>query len=569
MSSSNESDFLIGVDYGTESVRALIVEAATGKEVASAVWGYAHGTSGVVLDAQDPNLARQHPADYHQGFVHAVRGALSQAADWPGFAADRIRGIGVDTTGSTPIPVDANGVALAMQPEFGQDPMAMAWLWKDHTSYAEAAEITDLALNEGRPYLAKCGGTYSSEWYWSKILRCERQAPKVAAAAYGWVELCDYVPGFLTGHRRPENLVRSACAAGHKAMHHPDWQGLPAEDFLERLSPGLGRFRQRYDPEVRTIDHCAGGLLPELAAQVGLPAGVPVAAGAFDAHLGAVGAGAAPGVLIKILGTSTCDCIVAPMDAGIPDVPGVCGIVPGSILPGMLGIEAGQSAVGDIFQWYLGRIAPGGCGSGPEDHARFNAEAARWRPGESGLVALDWHNGNRTVLVDPLLSGLLVGQTLHTTPAEVYRAWIEATAFGARKIIDRLAEYGVNIERVINCGGIAEKSPLVMQIYADVCGRPMEVSRSPLTCALGAAMAGGVAGGRYPDIPAAQKAMSGVRSDRYLPDAPAVAVYDRLYRLYSDLHDAFGLAGASVPLDGIMKELMAIRREVRQGQEAD
>jgi L-ribulokinase len=562
MSDSSAPAFLIGVDYGTESVRALIVDAADGTEVAAADWVYAHGDRGVVLDPRDPDLARQHPADYHEGFERAVRGVLERAAGHPGFTADRVRGIGVDTTGSTPIPVDADGVALALHPRFREEPAAMAWLWKDHTSHAEAAEITALAAAQGRPYLAKCGGTYSSEWYWSKILRCERSAPEVAAAAHGWVELCDYVPGFLTGERAPETMSRSACAAGHKAMHHPEWDGLPAEDFLDALAPGLSRYRRRYAAQVRTADHRVGGLLPEIAARVGLPAGVAVAAGAFDAHLGAVGAGAAPGVLVKILGTSTCDCIVAPPE-GVPDIEGVCGIVPGSILPGMLGIEAGQSAVGDIFQWYLARIAPGGCGAGPEDHARISAAAAALRPGESGLVALDWHHGNRTVLVDPLLSGLVVGQTLHTTPAEVYRALVEATAFGARKIIDRLEESGVRIERVVNCGGIAEKSPFVMQVYADVIGRPMELSRSGQTCALGAAMAGGVAAGVHRDFPAAQRAMGGLRPERYTPEPAARAVYDRLYAVYSALHDAFGVAGSRVPLDGVMKELIAVRRAAR------
>lgn len=555
--------FAVGADFGTESVRALVVDAATGAELASASWGYAHGERGVILDERDPNLARQHPADYAEGFVRAVGEALRRAAERPGFAAERVAGIGIDTTGSTPLPVDRAGGALALHPEFAAEAAALAWLWKDHTAHAEAAEISARARAEGRPYLAKCGGAYSSEWYWSKILRCERTSPRVAAAAYGWVELCDYLPGLLTGHTDPATMSRSACAAGHKAMFHSDWGGLPAAEFLDGLAPGLSRFRARYAARVVTADQRAGGLLPAFAGQVGLPPGVPVAAGAFDAHLGAVGAGAAPGVLVKILGTSTCDCIVAPLDAGIPDIPGVCGIVPGSILPGMLGIEAGQSAVGDIFQWFLARIAPGGCGAGPADHARIGAEAARLRPGQSGLLALDWHHGNRTVLVDPLLTGLIAGETLATTPAEIYRALIEATAFGARKIIDRLADYGVPIERVVNCGGIAERSPLVLQIYADVCNRPMQVSRSSQTCALGAAMCGAVAGGVHPDLPSAQRAMSGVRAEAFHPDPARAAVYQRLYALYSTLHDAFGDPAWRGSLAGVMKELIRIRDQAR------
>lgn len=563
MAAEHSPKFAIGVDYGTNSVRALLVEVDTGEEIATSVWAYAHGEQGVVLDERDPNLARQHPADYIEGFIRSVGEAVRLATAHPGFAPDRVVGIGVDTTGSTPLPVTADGTALALTAEFRDDPAAMAWLWKDHTSHAEAAEITERARAGGFPYLAKCGGTYSSEWFWSKILRCERGSPAVGAAAYAWVELCDYVPGFLTGNTDPAGMARSVCAAGHKAMYHPSWGGLPSAEFLQGLRPGMCRFRERYAPVALPSDRKAGGLIAEFAERVGLPTGIPVAVGAFDAHMGAVGAGAAPGTLVKIMGTSTCDCMAAPLDDAMPDIPGVCGIVPESILPGMLGIEAGQSAVGDIFNWFVSRIAPSGYGSGPEMHARLSEEASKLRPGESGLVALDWHNGNRTVLVDPLLTGLIVGQTLHTTPAEIYRTLIEATAFGALKIIDRLGEYGVRIDRVINCGGIAEKSPLVMQIYADVCDRPMLVSRSGQTCALGAAIFGAVVGGAHPDVPAAQRAMTGVRPENFQPNPEAVRVYRRLYAVYSTLHDAFGTREICGSLHGVMKELIAIRREAR------
>lgn len=558
-----EAKFSIGVDYGTNSVRALIVDTGTGEEIATSVWEYAHGEHGVVLDAKDPNLARQHPGDYIEGFSRAVGSAVKLAGGRAGFSPDRVVGIGVDTTGSTPLPVAADGTALALHDEFEGHPAAMARLWKDHTSHAEAAEITELARAGGYPYLAKCGGTYSSEWYWSKALHCERHNPDVARAAFAWVELCDYVPAFLTGNTDPSRMSRSICAAGHKAMYHPSWGGLPSEEFLERLSPGFSRYRERYAAKAVPSNHSAGDLSPVFAGRVGLPAGMPVAVGAFDAHMGAVGAGAAIGTLVKIMGTSTCDCMAAPLDDQMPDIPGVCGIVPESILPGMLGIEAGQSAVGDIFNWYVSRIAPGGYGSGAEMHARLSEAAAKLRPGESGLVALDWHNGNRTVLVDPLLSGLIVGQTLHTTPAETYRALIEATAFGALKIIERIEEYGVQIERVINCGGIAEKSPLVMQIYADVCNRPMLVSRSAQTCALGAAIFGSVVGRAHADVPTAQAAMTGVRDQVFTPDPESAGMYRRLYDVYTRLHDAFGTSGYQGSLYGVMKELVAIRREVR------
>lgn len=550
--------FALGLDYGTRCVRALIVDVRDGAEIAAATFDYPSGDSGVILDARDPNLARQNPHDYLAGLEATVREALAGARRYGGFEPDRIVGIGVDTTGSTPIPVDGRGTPLAFTSEFKDDPGAQAWLWKDHSAFAEAAEITAAAASGGYPYLGKCGGTYSSEWYWSKILHCERAYPKVAAAARSWVELCDYIPGYLTGAREPGRMMRSICAAGHKAMYHPSWDGLPAAAFLDALSPRLSRFR--YATPAVASDRRAGALTAKVAGQLGLPAGIPVAVGAIDAHMGAVGSGCGPGTLVKIMGTSTCDCMVAPLESKLPDIPGVCGIVPESILPGMYGIEAGQSAVGDIFDWFVSRIAPAAFGSGAEAHRRLSEAAEKLRPGESGLIALDWHNGNRTVLVDPRLTGLVVGEHLYTTPPELYRALIEATAFGALKIIDRLEAYGVKVERIVNCGGIAEKSPLTMQIYADVTGRPMQISRSAQTCALGAAIFGAVVGGAHPDVPAAQHAMTGIQSMVYSPIAANTAVYRRLYALYSQLHDAFGVPGTSASLTNVMKELFDIRR---------
>ena len=556
--------FSLGLDFGTGSVRALVVANRDGTEVATAAFEYPRGDGGVIGDPRDPNLARQHPADYLAGLVAVVPAAIRNAAGYPGFRIDRIVGIGVDTTGSTPIPVDRSGTPLGLDPRFAADPAALAWLWKDHTAHPEAAEITERAA-AGYPYLAKCGGIYSSEWYWSKILRCERTSPAVARAAAGWVELCDYIPAWLTGVTELAVMKRSICAAGHKAMYHADWGGLPSAGFLEGLSPGLSRYREGFMMPALSADRLAGRLDPEVGKRLGLPPGIAVAVGAFDAHLGAVGAGAAAGTLVKIIGTSTCDCTVAPMDGRLADIPGVCGIVPESILPGMYGIEAGQSAVGDIFEWFARRIAPAGYGSGADAHAALSTAAAALRPGESGLVALDWHNGNRTVLVDPLLTGLIVGETLQTTPPEIYRALIEATAFGALTIIDRLEQYGVRVERVVNCGGIGEKNPLVMQIYADVMGRPMEVSRSAQTCALGAAIVGAVAGGGHPSVAAAQQAMTGVKPAGIRPSPERHAVYRRLYAVYSRLHDAFGCPGTGESLHGVMKDLIAIRQSVRMG----
>ena len=555
------AQYAIGLDYGTNSVRALVVDTANGREVATAVWGYEHGEAGVIL-SRDPNLARQHPADYIKGAEVTIKKAIAEAKKAvKGFSADQIVGIGVDTTGSTPLPVDAKGQPLAFDKRFAKNPAAMAWLWKDHTGVAEAVEITALARKIRPRYLAKCGGTYSSEWFWSKILHCLRTSPKVFNAAHSWVELADYVPAALTGTEAPARLTAGICAAGHKAMYNENWGGYPDKEFLSQLGPKLGELRDRLCPRVRAIDSAVGGLTAGWSRKTGLPAGIPVAVGAFDAHLGAVGSGVTPGVLVKIIGTSTCDISVWPNTENLADVPGLCGIVNGSVLPGYFGLEAGQSAVGDIFNWFVNYLQPGGKAG---THEKLTKGAAKLQPGESGLLALDWNNGNRTILVDQRLTGLLVGQTLYTTPAEIYRALIEATAYGALTIINRFEEYGVKVEQVLNCGGIAEKSPLVMQIYADVTGRPMKISRSAQTCALGAAIAGAVVAGAHKDFASAQKAMTGLKPKIFKPDPKAHAVYKRLYALYKKCHDAFGTKEWSGNLHDVMKQLLEIRNRARK-----
>jgi len=565
MAKSADRRFAVGVDYGTNSVRALVVDVADGSEVATHVYDYPSGDAGILLDAGDPHLARQDPADYIQGFYESVGGAIRAASRLHGFAADKVVGIGVDTTGSTPIPVDRQGLPLALQPAFRRNLAAHAWLWKDHTAHVEAEEITARAARHKDGYLTKCGGAYSSEWYWSKILHCQRTAPRVSAAAYAWVELADFIPGFITGNLDPDTIPRCICAAGHKAMYHEQWGGLPSRAFLKSLHPALPAVRDHYATPAICADQRAGALAAEIAARVGLPPGIAVAAGAFDAHMGAVGAGIKPGTLVKIIGTSTCDMMVAPLDHALPDIPGLCGIVPGSIIPGMYGLEAGQSAVGDIFNWFVKHLTPGEFTAHGDPHGELTKVAERLRPGESGLLALDWNNGNRTILVDARLSGLLVGQTLHTTAPEVYRALVEATAFGALTIINRLEEYGVQVKEVVNCGGIAEKNPFVMQLYADVTGRPMKVSRSAQTCALGAAVFGAVVGGAYKSVERAQRKMTGTRPDYYRPRKAAAAVYRQLYACYRTLHDAFGTDECPGRLNQVMKELIAIRQKARQG----
>lgn len=555
--------FALGVDYGTNTCRALLVDVEDGTEVATSVCPYPSGTLGVLLDPQDPNLARQNPSDYHHAFFVCVKQAVGRARKVRGFRPEGVVGIGVDTTGSTPIPVDRTGTPLAFRKAFRRNLAAQAWLWKDHTAHAEAAEITEKARSHPDRYLAKCGGTYSSEWYWSKLLHCRRTAPEVFREAWSWVELADYIPAWLTGNTDPATLVRGVCAAGHKAMYHEDWGGLPSRDFLASLDPELAEHRDRFRHPALTADRSVGKLAPEIARKVGLPAGIPVAAGAFDAHMGAVGAGIRPGVLVKILGTSTCDMMVAPLEAKLPDIPGLCGIVPGSIVPGMYGLEAGQSAVGDIFAWFARHLCPPEYARGRDPQEALTRAAARLRPGESGLLALDWNHGNRTILVDPRLTGLLMGQTLHTSAPEVYRALIEATAFGALTIIRRFEEYGLKVDEVVTCGGIAEKNSLVMQIYADVLGRPMKISRSAQTCALGAAIFGAVAAGAHPDVPAAQARMTGLKPRVFRPDPEAVPVYAQLYALYRQLHDAFGTSSWSGPMYDVMKRLIALRDRIR------
>ena len=543
--------YTIGIDYGTNSVRALVVRTADGAELGTCVFDYPSGHQGILTSA-DHNLARQHPGDYLAGLDASVKGALAEAAADADFSPGKVVGIGVDTTGSSPIPVTEQNVPLALTDAFRDNLNAQCWLWKDHTSIDEAERITAIAQEMRPQYLAKIGGVYSSEWFWAKLWHCLNVDAEVFDAAHSWVELCDFVPAVLCGVTDPTQVMRGVCAAGHKGLYCDEWNGLPDKEFLTALDPKLAALRDRLYEQAHDASVPAGTLCEEWANKLGLPSGIPVAIGEFDVHYGAIGCGVEPGTLVKVIGTSTCDCGVAAGETA--DVPGICGIVKGAILPGMYGIEAGQSAVGDIFKWWV----EGVCGGDDSIHGTLTAEAARLRPGESGLLALDWNNGNRTILVDQRLTGLMLGQTLRSTSAEIYRALIEATAFGARAIIERLKEYGIPVERVVCSGGIAEKNPLLMQIYADVTGCEMQVSRSSQSCALGSAIAASVLAGAHGDFHTAQAAMTGVKETSYRPQAESQAVYERLYQLYRRLHDAFG--GVAAPeLGGVMKELLEIK----------
>ncbi len=459
--------FTLGLDFGTNSVRALVVRCADGAEYGGRVVDYPSGAQGVLLDPNDGHLARQYPGDYPFGLEESVKGALAEAAAKPDFQASKIVGVGVDTTGSSPLPVDDKNRPLALSEPWRTNLSAQCWLWKDHTGWREAAKITELSAKIRPQFIAKCGGVYSSEWFWSKIWHCLNVAPAVFEAAASWVEIADWIPSVLAGVTDPRLVKRGVCAAGHKALYSDEWGGLPDKAFLSALDPRLGELRGRLYEKAHDANEPAGSLCPEWAARLGLDAGIPIAIGEFDVHYGAIGCGVREGTLVKVIGTSTCDCAVVSAEKPVADIPGICGIVKGAILPGFFGIEAGQSAVGDIFKWWV----EGVCGGDAALHAQLTAEAAKQKPGQAGLLALDWNNGNRTILVDQLLSGLILGQDLYTTRADVYRALIEATAFGARAIIERVEEYGVRVDRVVCSGGIAEKNALLMQIYADVTGR--------------------------------------------------------------------------------------------------
>ncbi len=560
------SSYTLGIDYGTNSVRAVVFSCENGEEIGAQVFNYPSGDEGVLVDPKDDNLARQHPGDYIEGLAVAVTGAIQAARASDGFSPDRVIGIGVDTTASTPMPVNEKNEPLGVLPDWKDNLAAQAWLWKDHTSADEAARITGTAREHRPHYLAKCGEVYSSEWFWSKVWHCLNTSPDVFDAAHSWVELADFIPAVLTGKTRPEDMRRGVCAAGHKALYAEDWNGLPDKQFLGLLDPKLASLRDRLYEKAYDLSESAGGLCSEWAERLGLPEGIPVAIGAIDAHFGAVGAGVREGVLVKILGTSACDITVAALERQLPDIPGIAGIVNGSVLPGFYGIEAGQAAVGDIFNWFVKHV----CRGDGSLHESLTAEAEKQKPGESGLLALDWNNGNRNVLIDPNLTGLLAGQTLHTTQADIYRALIEGTAFGARAIIERLREYDVPIERIVCCGGIAEKNPMLMQIYADVTNCTMQVARSGQAPALGsaisAAVAAGKANGGYDDFVSAQDAMTGVQDTEYQPDPANLEVYNKLYSLYRIVHDGFGGVSQSVDVSGIMKELLEIKRAQRGGE---
>lgn len=545
--------YAIGLDYGTNSCRALIVRLEDGAEMASAVYPYPSGTDGVLTDATNPHIARQHPADYIEGMALTVQQAIAKLQIInPAFSPEQVIGIGIDATGSTPLPVDAQGQALALYPDFKDNLNACAWLWKDHSAYAEAQTITQQAKTQHPEYLDRCGGAYNSEWFWAKILHCHRVDPTVTTAATSWVELCDWLPAQLTGCTNAKDIVRSACAAGHKALYSTTWGGLPDDAFLASIDPYLAALKPNLYTEVSASDKPAGTLCATWAKRLGLPEGIPVATGLLDAHAGAVGGGCCQGTPVKILGTSTCDLMVQPIETQPRPIPGISSIAESSVIPGMNGIETGQSAVGDIFLWFTKYFVPPTDEDKGSVFARLDRDAAALRPGQSGLLALDWHNGNRCLLADTQLTGLLVGETLQTQPHEVYRAWVEATAFGAKMIFDRVRDYGVQVDKLVACGGLAVKCPFLMQIYADILNVPIYVAASDQTCALGAAFFGAVVGNYFPNVETAQAHVK-LRERYYTPITENVEIYQKLYALYQELHDTYGTESS------LMKRLLKLR----------
>lgn len=552
MNKSFPQQYSIGIDYGTNSVRTIVADCRDGHIAGSSVFEYSHGENGVISN-ENPNLSRQHPSDYIDGLKKTVRNAISDADINP----ELIVGIGIDATASTPIPLSQNGNALAFDSYFNNELSAYAWLWKDHTSFKEAEEITNHAREFRPEYLNACGGVYSSEWFWSKILNCLRNNPETFNAADSWMELQDWIPFLLTGNR-----TLGLCAAGHKGLYSDTWGGFPDDEFLNKIDNRLLKVKRKLPKKAQNIGQIAGKLNLKWANDLSLPDGIPVAIGTIDAHAGAIGTGIKPGVMIKILGTSTCDIAITPTTKKLPNIPGICGIAYESVLPNYFGIEAGQSAVGDIFNWFVNKIQPGE----KLTHSELNNQALEIRPGASGLLALDWNNGNRSVLIDPKLSGLIVGTTLQTTPAEIYRSLIEATAFGARIIIEQLKDYDVKIERIINCGGIAEKSPLVMQIYADVLNYTMEISSNTQSCALGAAIAAAIVGNVYDNFEQAIDCMTKIDEKKYIPNKNNKKIYDQLFLLYKQLHDAFGSGKNGKNINNVMKDLIEIRNQTRVGE---
>ena len=548
----SSDQFVIGVDYGSDSVRAVLINAFNGEEVASSVFNYPRWRDGLYCNAAE-NQFRQHPLDYVEGLESTIKDCLKKAGG--NNIADKVKGLSIDTTGSTPVAVDKNGTPLALTQGFEENPNAMFVLWKDHTSVNEAAQINAHAAKFDINYLKYVGGIYSSEWFWAKLLHILRIDEQVRNATFSWVEHCDWIPFLLTGGTGADNIMRGRCSAGHKALWAEEFGGLPPDEFFSSLDPLLKGFTSKLFTDTYTADKKAGYLSKEWAEKLGLSTDVAVGAGAFDAHMGAVGGQIEPYHLSKVMGTSTCDILVAPtseMEGKL--VKGICGQVNGSVIPGMMGLEAGQSAFGDTYAWFKNMI------SWPLDNLLKNssiidtvvAEAlkneiskniipelsrqAQQLPfNEESELAVDWFNGRRTPDADQTLKGAITGLSLGSDAPKIFRSLAEATCFGAKSIVDRFIEEGIPVKGIIGIGGVAKKSPFIMQMMADVLGMPIRIHQFEHTCALGAAMFAAVAAGIYPTVEDAMKAMGKGFDVEYYPNPQLSKIYAKRFGQYKTL----------------------------------
>ena len=521
----SESQYVIGVDFGTDSVRAMIVDACNGENIATSVFEYPRWKTGLYCDP-GKNMFRQHPLDYLEGLEYTIKDCLHKSGD---AIAKNIKALSVDTTGSTPVPVDKNGTPLAMLEAFCDNPNAMFILWKDHTAIEEAAQINEHAKKFEINYLKYVGGIYSSEWYWAKALHMLRTDQLVRHAVYTFVEHCDWIPFILTGGKEAASIKRSVCAAGHKALWSGEWNGFPPNDFFYTLHPLLNGFVERIQGQCHTSDNAAGKLCKEWAQRLGLNEEVLVGVGAFDAHMGAVGGQVEPYHLSKIMGTSTCDILVTPAgDMNNKLIRGICGQVMGSVIPGMVGLEAGQSAFGDVFAWTRTLLNAGSID-------QLSDLATNIPLQEDDELAVDWLNGRRTPDANQELKAAIINLNLATDAPRLFKAMVEAACFGARSIIDRFREEGIPVNEVIGLGGVARKSPYIMQVMADVLQMPVKIHRSEQTCAMGAAMFAATVAGVYRKVEHAMSAMGHGFDRTYQPDASRSGHYKNRYLTYKQL----------------------------------
>ena len=538
-----EKQYVFGVDYGTDSVRSVLIDSANGQEISQSVFFYPRWKEGKYCVPAD-NQFRQHPLDYLEGLEHTIKQCLAKAIS---VKPEEIKGIAVDTTGSTPVAVDNTGTPLALRPGFLENPNAMFVLWKDHTAVNEAAEINQVSRTWGGiDYTQYSGGIYSSEWFWSKILHVTRKDEAIASAAYSWMEHCDWIPAVLTGSNDVSKVMRSRCAAGHKALWHESWGGLPSKEYLQKLDSRLADLRDRLFQETYTADKAIGNLCEEWAEKLGLTTNTVISGGSFDAHAGATGVEIESATLVKVMGTSTCDMMVVPFhEIGDKLVKGICGQVDGSIIPGMLGLEAGQSAFGDLLAWFKNLIVwvledaeiDPAIKQKLEDNIikKLSEEAAKLPLTTQNVVALDWVNGRRTPDANQALKGAIMGLNMGSNAPVLFRAMVEAICFGSKAIVDRFVSEGVDIKQIVGMGGVAKKSDFVMQTLADVLNMPVKIATSEQAPALGAAMYASVAAGIHPNVFQAVKIMGNGFDKTYFPLAVNVSIYEKLYKKYIDL----------------------------------